>query len=190
MSLPGLMAQPVAQAMATAMNPIESAVAVFNSNPYFIGIMMLILNLGGRFLILEVTKGQEQFFQNPWVRRVLIFIVLFVATRNIITAFWLTIIVVLVLGYLFNENSALCVFKAGKSGSKCAKGEGMIGGAANSGGSGLTPDEQDILRRLTEKQMRYATTAQKKSVDDDEDDDVDASEIYMANMELLHGRLS
>lgn len=186
MSLPGLMAQPIAQVMATAMNPIETAVAVFNSNPYFIGVMMLILNLGGRFLILEVTKGQEQFFQNPWVRRMLIFIVLFVATRNIVTAFWLTIIVVLVLGYLFNENSALCIFKAGKSGSKCAKSEGMVVG----GGSGLTPDEQDILRRLSEKQMRYATTAQKKSVDDDEDDNVDASEIYMANMELLHGRLS
>lgn len=187
MSLPGLMAQPVVQAMATAMNPIEAAVAIFNSNPYFIGVMMLILNLGGRFLILEVTKGQEQFFQNPWVRRMLIFIVLFVATRNIITAFWLTIIVVLVLGYLFNENSALCVFKAGKSGSKCAKGEGMVGGV---GGAGLTPDEQDILRRLSEKQMRYSGgSGQQKSVDDD-DDDVDASEIYMANMELLHGNLS
>lgn len=193
MSLPGLMAQPVAQAVATAMNPIEAAVTVFNSNPYFIGIMMLILNLGGRFLILEVTKGQEQFFQNPWVRRILIFVVLFVATRNIITAFWLTIVVVLLLGYLFNENSALCVFKAGRSGSKCAKSEGAGGaGGAGAAGSGLTPDEQDILRRLSEKQMRYSGGAGKsKSIDEDDDsDDVDASEIYMANMELLHGRLS
>jgi hypothetical protein len=188
MSLPGLMANPVGQAIVTAMNPIESAVAIFNSNPYFIGVMMLILNLGGRFLILEVTKGQEQFFQNPWVRRALIFIVLFVATRNIVTAFWLTIIVVLVLGYLFNENSALCVFKGGRSGSKCAKKEGVVGGAS---GSGLTPDEQDILRRLSEKQTRYATGSQGKAVDNnDDDDDIDASEIYMANMELLHGNLS
>jgi hypothetical protein len=190
MSLPGLMANPIGQVVATAMNPIEAAVSIFNSNPYFIGIMMLILNLGGRFLILEVTKGQEQFFQNPWVRRVLIFIVLFVATRNIITAFWLTIIVVLVLGYLFNENSALCVFKGGRGGSKCAKKEGIVGGGAGAAGSGLTPDEQDILRRLSEKQMRYASGSQGKSVDDDEDDDVDASDIYMANMELLHGNLS
>lgn len=189
MSLPGLMANPIGQVVATAMNPIEAAVSIFNSNPYFIGIMMLILNLGGRFLILEVTKGQEQFFQNPWVRRVLIFIVLFVATRNIVTAFWLTIIVVLVLGYLFNENSALCVFKGGRGGSKCAKKEGMIGGGG-AVGNGLTPDEQDILRRLSEKQMRYTSGSQGKSVDADEDDDVDASEIYMANMELLHGRLS
>jgi hypothetical protein len=190
MSLPGLMAQPVAQAMVTALNPIEAAVAIFNSNPYFIGLMMLILNLGGRFLILEVTKGQEQFFQNPWVRRVLIFIVLFVATRNIITAFWLTIIVVLLLGYLFNENSALCVFKGGRSGSKCAKKDGIVGGGAGGAvGNGLTPDEQDILRRLSEKQMRYATASQGKPSDDNEEDDVDATEIYMANMELLHDNL-
>jgi hypothetical protein len=91
------------------MSPVDALLQIFNTNPYFIGIMMLILNLGGRFISLEVTKKQEQFLQLPWVRRVLIFTVLFVATRNIWVAFWTTVIVVLVLGYLFNENSALCI---------------------------------------------------------------------------------
>ena len=51
--------------------PIDAALMALNSNPYFIGTMMLMLNLGGRFIAMEVTKSQEQFFQNPWVRRVL-----------------------------------------------------------------------------------------------------------------------
>ena len=33
-----------------AFNPLEASIAAFNTNPYFIGITMLLLNLGGRFL--------------------------------------------------------------------------------------------------------------------------------------------
>lgn len=179
MSLPGLLAQPVTQALIGTLNPIDSLMAIFNTNPYFIGLMMLILNLGGRFLMLEVSKDQEQVFQNPWVRRGLIFIVLFVATRSVVTAFWLTIIAVLLLGYLFNENSAMCVFSSGRNGSKCAKGDKD----GEAGKSGLTPEEQDILRRLNEKYMRYSKVADKS---DGGKEDADTTEIYMANMELLH----
>ena len=99
--MPGLMAQPVMQAIGQ-MNPIDTILSAFNTNPYFIGIMMLFLNLGGRFLIMEVSKEQERFFQNPWVRRLLIFTVLFVATRNVLVAAVLTLFVVLIIGFLFN----------------------------------------------------------------------------------------
>lgn len=173
MSIPGLMALPIAQI--SALNPLDSALAVFNTNPYFIGIMMLMLNLGGRFLMLDVSKKQEMFFQNPWVRRILIFTVFFIATRSIAIAFWLTILAVLILGYLFNENSALCIFSSGKCANKDATGM--------SGKSGLTPDEQDILRRLSEKNMRYSQSVKPSA---NEEKDADATEIYMANMELLH----
>jgi hypothetical protein len=175
MSLPGLMAQPVIQAMGQ-LNPIDAILASFNSNPYFIGVMMLFLNLGGRFLIMEVSKEQEKFFQNPWVRRFLIFTVLFVATRNVLVAFVLTLFVVLAIGYLFNENSALCIFKAGKSASKCAEEKGSQGPA-------LSMEEQEILRRLTEKQIRLSNSKQEQK--NAEDDDADESEIYMANLSLL-----
>lgn len=75
-------------APAIALSPIDAFLNIFNTNPYFIGLTMLILNLGGRFLSLEVTKKQEQFLQHPWVRRLLIFIVIFVGTRSIYVAFW------------------------------------------------------------------------------------------------------
>ena len=120
MSLPGLVAHPLAQLMgstataAAATSPIDLILGAFNGNLYFVGIMMLILNLGGRFIAMEITKEQEGFFQHPWVRRFLIFVVLFVATRNLMISFWLTIIVVLTLGYLFNENSALCIIGRGE----------------------------------------------------------------------------
>jgi hypothetical protein len=102
--------------------PISALIAGMNTNPYFIGLMMLLMNLGGRFLALEVTKGQEAFLSHPFVRRGLIFVVLFIATRNLVTAFWLWLLIIMSLGYLFNENSALCVLgRRGFEGSKCAR---------------------------------------------------------------------
>lgn len=188
MSLPGLAAHGVASAAATAgtaavITPIDIVLGTLSSHPVFIGLMMLILNLGGRFIVMEVSKEQEQVFQHPWVRRFLIFAVLFVATRNILTALWMTALVVLVLGYLFNENSSMCLFKGGVAGSSCA-----APGAASNGGpapvtSGMTPEEMDIWRRLNEKYNRYS--ANKKESKDGPGTDVDPKAVYMANMRLI-----
>ena len=101
------MANMASVATVAALNPIEYAFMSINTNPYFIGLMMLLLNLGGRFIGMEVSKEQEKFFQQPWIRRALIFTVLFVATRNVFVAFIMTIVVLLVLSFLFNENSDL-----------------------------------------------------------------------------------
>jgi hypothetical protein len=171
MSLPGLIAQPLTGAIATAtVSPLEAILGSFNGNLYFIGIMMLVLNLGGRFLAMEITKDQETFFQNPWVRRFLIFVVLFVATRNIIVAFWLTVVVVIVLGFLFNENSALSIFGPSK-------------GAQGVPVQTMTPEEVEIFRRLNEKRLRNEPV--QEDTDKKKKKDADPFMVYMANMSLL-----
>ena len=128
---------------------ILSASILTNSNPYFIGLMMIILNLGGRFLAMEITKGQEQFLSHPAVRRLLIFVVLFIATRNIVIAFWLWLIIVLSLGYLFNENSAFCVLgRGGRPGSTCAT-------RPENAPPKPTDQEINIFKMLQEKVTKY-----------------------------------
>ncbi len=137
-------------AAAAQLGPIDAALAAFNTNPYFIGLMMLILNLGGRFLAMEVTKGQEYFLSHPIVRRTLIFVVLFIATRNIVIAFWLWLAIIVLLGYLFNENSALCVFgRRGMPGSSCAK------RPAGPEPPKPTDQEMSIFKMLSEKVKSY-----------------------------------
>lgn len=203
MNLPASIAGQVLPSM-IPISPLDSFLQIFNNNPYFIGIMMLILNLGGRFISLEVTKKQEQFLQLPWVRRILIFIVLFVATRNLWVAFWATVFVVLFLGYLFNENSALCIFgEGGSTGSSCASPDQPI--------EEMTPEEKEILQRLSAKAQRYQNsdtsvkknkgkspqqialdnsikTSSSSTIENgmpDEEDDVLLSDIYSANLTLL-----
>lgn len=124
-------------------NPLDIVMASVNSNPYFIGLMMLLLNLGGRFLALEISKEQEKFLSHPIVRRFFLFAVLFVGTRNLIIAAGLTVIVIIMLGYLFNENSELCLWRSCINKPEVVKQEGFVG---------LTPEEAMIFKRLQDKQ--------------------------------------
>lgn len=92
-----------------SLDPLSMTIMWLNTNPYLIGILMLLLNLGGRFLSLELTKKQEAFLQAPWIRPMIFFTVIFVATRNLVAAFWVTLLFFFVIWVAANENSPFCM---------------------------------------------------------------------------------
>lgn len=91
------------------LDPISATILQMNTNPYLIGMFMLLLNLGGRFLSLELTKKQEAFLQSSWLRPLLFFTVIFIATRNLVAAFWITLLFFFVIWVVANENSPFCM---------------------------------------------------------------------------------
>jgi len=91
------------------MDPLSSILASLGGNPYTIGIFYIILNLGGRFLTLELTKRQEWFLAQPFMRPFILFAVMFIATRNLAVAFYTTLGVLSVLWLFANENSVFCM---------------------------------------------------------------------------------
>jgi len=91
------------------LDPLSAIIGAFNTNPYIIGMLMLLMNLGGRFLSLELTKKQEAFLQAPWIRPLIFFTVIFMATRNIVVAFWITMLFFFVIWIAANENSPYCM---------------------------------------------------------------------------------
>lgn len=137
-------------AMAPPSGPFEASIGKIASSPYSLAIAMFALNIGGRFLPFEITKEQEKFLNQPWFRRIIIFMIFFMATRNLITAAWLSFIVILCVGYLLNENSSLCIFgKAGLANATCkTKGPEQP--------LGLTPEESAILKSLQDKLSKLA----------------------------------
>lgn len=176
MSLPPA---PMAMMAAPAViNPIEQIFLTLNTNPYFIGLMMLLLNLGGRFIGMEISKEQEKVFMNPWVRRGLIFTVLFVATRNVFVAFIMTIFVLLLLSFLLNENSDLYLWGA-------AAPKKTEEGAASLANGGMTPEETEIFRRLNEKVQRMTGGQKKESKEDEETEEPTMEMIYGMNLNRL-----
>lgn len=63
---------------------------VLNDNKFFLGIMLLVLNIGSRHLIDEFSTNPEEYSRNIVLRRFAIFAVCFVGTRDLITSILLT----------------------------------------------------------------------------------------------------
>ena len=60
----------------------ETLIDDINQNKYFIGFMMIILTIGGRFIIGELTPSQKKLIDNK-ILRLFIFCSFFMATRHI-----------------------------------------------------------------------------------------------------------
>ena len=75
------------------------------SSPMFAGIMMLLLNIGSRFITHEYSDNDEEYRQNILLRRLAIFAACFVGTRSIITSVLLTAGFVVISAGLFRGKS-------------------------------------------------------------------------------------
>lgn len=126
------------------LNPIEAVLNSLNTNTYLIGLSMILLNLGGRHLAMGLTPEQDRFFQGPWIRRAMLFVVIFVATRNVFTALWLSVGLILSIGHLFNEHSSLYLFGEPKPAPPPPP-------PPPPSVAGLTSEEQEIYKRLHDK---------------------------------------
>ena len=82
-----------------------------NNSKFFAGILMILMNLGSKYISLELSETQDEFFSNIVIRRMMIFIVVFIATKDIITSLIITACFVIMVSGLFNENSKFCLIK-------------------------------------------------------------------------------
>jgi hypothetical protein len=90
-------------------NYLESFFHTLNTSSYFAGIMMILLNIGGKYFVQEFGTTIDFIFNLKIVRRLLLFTVFFVATRNVKTSLILTAVFVILALELFNEKSNMCV---------------------------------------------------------------------------------
>ena len=82
-----------------------------NQSKLFAGILMILMNLGSKYIALELSETQEEFLSNIVIRRIVIFVVAFIATRDIIISLVLTGVFILLVSGLFNDNSDLCIIR-------------------------------------------------------------------------------
>ena len=131
--------------------PFEASLTTIASSPYTLAAAIFLLNMGGRFLPFEITKGQEKFLNQPAFRRLIIFVIFFVATRNFVTATWLALVVILCIGYLFNENSDLYIFASHSHGAEKTVGDTVA----------LSQEEQMMLKSLSDKAEKIRKASEK-----------------------------
>ena len=79
----------------------KDSLSCINENKYIIGITMIMLNIGARFIIDELDDDLRKLISNTIVRRVVIFCSFFMATKDLFTAIVLTIIFVILINEVF-----------------------------------------------------------------------------------------
>ena len=78
------------------------------TNKLLVGVFMIFMNIGSRYIELKLTKGQEMILKNI-AREVLIFTIAFVATKDLIMSFIITCIFIILANFVFNEKCKFCI---------------------------------------------------------------------------------
>ena len=91
---------------------INNSLNAINKSKFVLGITMLLINIGSRYIELGFTKTQEQALRNGLGRELLIFSIIFMATHDIVISIMMTALFIILSDYLFNEKSRFCVLPA------------------------------------------------------------------------------
>ena len=88
---------------------ILSYLKSLNNSKFFAGLVMIMLNIGSKYVTVELSKSQEEYLKNNIGRQILIFAISWMGSRDILIALALTAIFTILTQHLFNEESALCI---------------------------------------------------------------------------------
>jgi len=80
-----------------------------NDSKFLLGVAMLLLNVGSKYVEMGFSRTQEQALRNGLGREILIFAMVFMGTHDIILSIIMTASFVVLSNYLFNEKSKFCV---------------------------------------------------------------------------------
>ena len=84
---------------------VDKYVSMMNENKLFVGLMVVVVAVGGRFIIEELNDAQKEIIHNTWVRRLFVFGVCFMATRDICISLIITMIFIIIVSEFTNNQA-------------------------------------------------------------------------------------
>ena len=87
---------------------INYHVQTVNASKIFAGLMIIILNISSKFVNIKLSKSIESYLKNTFSKQILVFAIAWMGTRDIYIALIITIIFIICVDYLFNEESKFC----------------------------------------------------------------------------------
>lgn len=80
-----------------------------NSSKLFAGILMILMNVGTKYIELGLSKTQEHALRNSLGREIVIFCVVFLGTRDLVLSIIMTSAFIILSDHIFNEKSRFCI---------------------------------------------------------------------------------
>jgi len=88
---------------------IHDHVQYLNSSKFFAGVVMILLNVGSKFINIQFSKSTEEYLKFSLSKQLLVFSMAWMGTRDIYISLGLTAVFVVLSDHLFNEESHYCV---------------------------------------------------------------------------------
>lgn len=88
---------------------IHDHILFLNSSRFFAGVVMILLNIGSKFISVQFSKSTEEYLKFSITKQILVFAMAWMATRDIYISLVLTAVFVVLSEYLFNEESRFCI---------------------------------------------------------------------------------
>lgn len=129
-----------------------------NNSKFFAGIIMLIMNIGSKYISLELSKSQEDYVKYTIGRQILVFAILWMGTRDIVVALILTCVFIVFADYLLNDNSKYCIFTE--------KHKNIISQLDTDGDGKISQKEINDAIHLLKKARKHKNIKDKSEVED------------------------
>lgn len=108
-----------------------------NNNKYLSGVAMIMFSIGSRYIVIDMTKNTETLLKTKIMRRLTLFSIFFVGTRDVFASIILTSVFLIMTMGLFNEESKYCIIPK--------KFEDNI----------FTPEEYDMSKRIINEYEKH-----------------------------------
>jgi hypothetical protein len=90
-------------------NHTDSYISYLNNSKFFAGVVMILLNVGSKFIAIQFSKSTEEYLKFSLSKQLLVFSMAWMGTRDIYVALGLTAVFTILSDHLFNEESSYCV---------------------------------------------------------------------------------
>lgn len=91
------------------LNYVHTHILYLNSSKFFAGIVMILLNVGSKFIPIQFSRSSEEYLKMSVTKQLLVFSMAWMGTRDIYTSLMLTAAFTILSDHLFNEDSNYCV---------------------------------------------------------------------------------
>lgn len=88
---------------------IHNQVNTLNKSRYFLAFMILILNIGSKYLDLKIGYTMQKLLSTTTMKILIIFTMIYTATRDIYISFGISLLFLFLTEYILHEESNLCL---------------------------------------------------------------------------------
>jgi hypothetical protein len=89
-------------------NYLHLHISYLNNSKFFAGIVMILLNVGSKFISIQFSKSTEEYLKMNITKQLLVFAMAWMGTRDIYTSLVLTAVFTILSDHMFNEESPYC----------------------------------------------------------------------------------